>query len=709
MNKKLFRISVILLSGLLLFSPSGCSQPGHLRDGGPPIEPAEVTFDGGELVMTYHDSVIFSGHVGTSGEVFFNDLHTDQNGVISQVVVLESKDLQTPITVTAEVIGSEESFPCEVDRKRSGFNIVRHSSGLSRSLLNRAVYDRKSDWVLSVDIPVRAAVTPTATGERENRFTMEISGPKIVLRFRPRYYQRHRGLYCFEPWTYRVWDQSVAGWCSWFAYFSEIDEEKMRCAADIFSEWLLPFGYRYFQMDDGYQQEPGGLPETWLQPNEKFPGGLDALCRYISSRGLEPGIWTYASFHRKDFVESNRDMFVLDEAGNPAHGMWVGYVMDASNPRTLEEIVRPLYRGLREMGWTYFKVDALRHLRYEGYNSYYQHFEARGMDRVEVFRTFARTIREEIGEDSFMLGCWGIRPELIGIIDGCRIGGDGFGYAGLAQYNSFNNVIWRNDPDHVELTEEEAYRSCMVTSLTGSLLMLTDRPERYETDLVEPARRAAPVLFTRPGQIYDVDPSRSMHLDQVDTEVSGDGQRIFDADRSTGCDLFLLEINLDFENWVLLGRMGGEYERFPFRELGLDPQKEYLVFEFWSKRYLGSFSGSFPPGAIDPRYNCQLFCIREKLDRPQLVATSRHVSCGGLELRHVTWNGSALSGESDVVARDTYTLYISEPDGYIFQDFRCEGAGVAYNQRKGPVRTVRLLSDQSGTITWFARFEKGSG
>ena len=75
MNKELFRISVILLSGLLLFSPSGCSQPGHLRDGGPPIEPAEVTFDGSELVMTYHDSVIFSGHVGTSGEVFFNDLH----------------------------------------------------------------------------------------------------------------------------------------------------------------------------------------------------------------------------------------------------------------------------------------------------------------------------------------------------------------------------------------------------------------------------------------------------------------------------------------------------------------------------------------------------------------------------------------------------------------------------------------------------------
>jgi hypothetical protein len=35
--------------------------------------------------------------------------------------------------------------------------------------------------------------------------------------------------------------------------------------------------------------------------------------------------------------------------------------------------------------------------------------------------------------------------------------------------NSFNNVVWRNDPDHIELSDREAWRSTMVTSLTGSL------------------------------------------------------------------------------------------------------------------------------------------------------------------------------------------------------------------------------------------------
>ena len=81
----------------------------------------------------------------------------------------------------------------------------------------------------------------------------------------------------------------------------------------------------------------------------------------------------------------------------------------------------------------------------------------------------------------------------MGLVDACRIGDDGFAYAGLAQYNSFNNIVWRNDPDHIELNED-AYRSTLVTSLTGSLFMLTDKPAVYRTPAVEPAKRTVPVL-----------------------------------------------------------------------------------------------------------------------------------------------------------------------------------------------------------------------
>jgi len=700
-----------LLAGMLMLT-SACTSPGTLSDSGPPAEPAHLDYRDGELTLTYDGAVIFTGQVSSDASVTVSEVVSGDEAVM-QAIRVQSADLRTPVALTGEIIAGLQAFACEVDRRRTGLDIVRHSSGPSRSTLNRAVYDRLSDWALSIDIPTVVTITPGDSARERNRFIIEAEGTYITLRFRPRWYGRHRGLTDFRPWEYDVWPGSVAGWCSWFAWFRDIDEEKLHRAAEVFSRELLPWGYTYFQVDDGYQQDPGGPPESWLVPNDKFPSGLADLAGTIRSKGLVPGIWTYASFHDPDWVEAHPEMFVRTPAGEPARGMWVGYVMDASVPATRDEIIRPIYRGLKEMGWGYFKVDALRHLRYEGYNSHPGYFSARGLDRVEVFRDYARTVRSEIGEESFMLGCWGIRPELIGIIDGCRIGGDGFSYAGLAQYNSFNNVIWRNDPDHVELTPEEAWRSCMVTSLTGSVLMLTDRPERYESALVEPARRAAPVLFTLPGQVYDVDPSRSMHLDAVDTEVSGDGHRIFDANLTPRCELFLLEITRDFGSWVVLGRMGETTKVIPLAELGLPAGETFHVTEFWSGRYRGAHTVEFAPGPIDPQYGCQLFVFRPDTGRPQLLATSRHVSAGGLELDRLNWQGNVLVGRSELVGGDPCTLTLFEPAGWNLDAVECRGARVIANSRgrgsESRVRWIVLERGESGAADWTVRYRRSGG
>ena len=42
-------------------------------------------------------------------------------------------------------------------------------------------------------------------------------------------------------------------------------------------------------------------------------------------------------------------------------------------------------------------------------------------------------------------------PEVIGLADGCRLGGHGFGPVTLQQYNSWNGVVWHNDPDHCDV------------------------------------------------------------------------------------------------------------------------------------------------------------------------------------------------------------------------------------------------------------------
>jgi alpha-galactosidase len=668
----------------------------------PPDQPSEIHISGKQIDITYNGRRIFYGNINLDKNEFMINQVLDKKGKsLSQVIKFTSLSGK-PLHITGSIIGSKQSFPCSVDRPMvADKDIVRNSVGLSHSLLNRSVYDRKWDWVLSVDYFSNVVIEPNSANSYQNTFQITVSGKEISIRFRPRYYQFHRGLKYYEPWTYEVWKPSVAGWCSWYAYMDNINEENIKKTADVISEKLLPYGYDHLQIDDGYQQPQVGFPNTWLNANNKFPSGLGSLAKYIRSKGLIPGIWNNVSFQDRDSAFAHKELFVLNEKGEPAKGQWIGYSLDGSNPKAINKIIRPVFKGFTAMGWQYFKVDALRHLRYEGYNSNLEYFNKKKIDRVIAYRNVVKAIREEVGKNNFILGCWGIRPELIGLINACRIGDDGYSWEEMAQYNSFNNVVWRNDPDHIQLASKDAYRDCMVASMTGSLIMLTDKPKDYDTGNIEPAIRTVPVLFTRPGQLYDVDPSRSMNLNRVNTEMSGSGSRVFDASRSTPYDLFLEEINEPYENWMMLGRVGEKRKFIRFNELGLDAKKAYLVFEFWSKTLKGTFKEGFAPGTIDTTFNCQLFCIRELQAHPQLLATSRHISCGAQELKNLSWNKNILSGVSNLPADNLYVIYLNEPKNYNFKSFECKGATFIESGKVGSIREIKLQST-SGIVKWKA-------
>ncbi len=697
----------------LAFSTIAVAAVLSATEAAPPNVPSTVRVAGGHVVLTYAGEAIFDGTVASTGPApDFRRLVERSGGRVTQVLKWTAAR-GTQLTLNGAVHGSNEAFAAAAEPPEDALPVVRHAVGPVQNLLNRAVYDRHADWALSVDFPARVVVVPGGEGT-PGVFTVTASGGEIALRFRPRFYQRHRGLAEYRPWTYRPWEQSVAGWTSWYAFFDKVTERDIRRTADVLGDVLGPFGYRYLQIDDGYQRLPIGVPEHWLQANEKFPGGLASLRRYISDRGLEPGIWTNVSFQDPDAAAAHPAWFVPGADGRPARGNWVGFVMDGSRPATISSLITPVYRALRDMGWTYFKLDALRHLRYEGYNSFADYFTRKGLDREQTFRHVVQSVRDTIGRDRYLLACWGIRPELIGLVDGVRVGDDGFGYGSFAQYNSFNNVVWRNDPDHIELRQPDGYRAATLTSLTGSVLMLTDPPEVYQTDRVEAAKRTAPVLFTRPGQIYDVDPSRSSLLGEADATVSGAGPRPFDADQRLVVPLYQLDIARPFGQWTVLGRTEGSDGHLEFTDLGLPERTDYIAFEFWTRTTLGVVRDRLALPPVDQVYQVQVVCLRPQVDHPQVLSTSRHVTCGGPDLQDVRWTGRALSGTSDLVAGDEYAIYLTEPEGFTLQRVSAGGADVVGNTIEapaapapvtggatpGPTRIVRLRAAAGGRATW---------
>lgn len=638
---------------------------------------------------------------------------------MTQHITIEAPEGWT-VRLDGDVTGSDEAFPAETNsRAQDRFKLVRNSVGLSSNLRNNAVYDRRRDWMLEGAGEGNTTIRPEGTPLRRRLFRWSSTGAKIDLTFRPRFYQKHKNLAYFRPWTYDVWKGSVTGWCSWWAYFSDVHEKDVERVSRIFADKLRDFGYKYIQIDDGYQSSGGGLPRDWLHTNGRFPSGLAALAKTISDEGLEPALWLNVHFGDQAFVEAHPNWFIQGENGKPYKGPWVDYGLDGSNSAALDAVVRPTYRALHEMGWKYVKVDALRHLLYDDSYPNRKYFADEGTSAENAFRDYLAAIRHEVGDQTYMLACWGVLPETVGIANGCRLGGDGFGPSTLQQYTSWNNVVWRNDPDHCDVKPldgqtgkysegEERIRPVLV-SMAGAQLLLSDKPEVYEDEAnLEGVKRASPILFTVPGQLYDYDPAKTDHLKEgLRNDRGGANSGPIDADqRGDVCPWWMLDINEPFESWTVLTRMNWEAQPMgeatvKFHDLGLE-RATYSVFEFWSKRYVGDFTESFPAKSLAPK-DLATYAIRKTLARPQILSTSRHISQGGVDLRAVSWAGRTLAGSSEVVRKDPYTIYVRLPAGYTVRAASFGGEPAEVRQ-EGRLAEVKLVPAKTGTVEWKIRF-----
>ena len=105
------------------------------------------------------------------------------------------------------------------------------------------------------------------------------------------------------------------------------------------------------------------------------------------------------------------------------------YILNTRNKEAIDGMVRPIYRELKKQGWGYVKIDGAGDLL----NCYKdplcaEHFKKIGSTPEESLRDWDRVAREELGKDVYILNCWGVHTGVcvVGLADGCRLGGDGF-------------------------------------------------------------------------------------------------------------------------------------------------------------------------------------------------------------------------------------------------------------------------------------------
>ena len=388
--------------------------------GAPPSQAAQVAYDAarGTLRLTYAGATLFDGRV-TAGAKLDQQV-TEAKGALTQTLTLTGGGLKLTGTVRA----GEQSLAAETrGAAQERFPLVRTSSGASHNRRNNAVYDRARDWSLAGGDGT--VITPSA----DHRFSLAASGDTLTLTFCPRLYSRHRNLPYYRPWTYRVRQDSITGWCSWWAYMRGFQQKDLESLLAVWRDKrLADYGYRFIQIDDCFQGGDdagrpgtpktngyaGGRPETWLQwRRDAFPGGLSGYAQACRQAGFEPGVWIGCGMGDLQTVEQHPNWFVHGPDGQPFAGDWVGFAVDTTIPEAADTLVRPIYRGLKQAGYSYVKIDTLRHRLYDNLHHNPGYCAERGLSAAEIFRSYLRVAREELGPDTFMLACWGVLPEAI--------------------------------------------------------------------------------------------------------------------------------------------------------------------------------------------------------------------------------------------------------------------------------------------------------
>ena len=143
------------------------------------------------------------------------------------------------------------------------------------------------------------------------------------------------------------------------------------------------------------------------------------------------------------------------------------------------------------------------------------------------------------------------------------------------------------------------------------------------------------------------------------------------------------------------------------KDLRLDPARSYLVYEFWSKRFLGEFRGKFQSRTI-PNVDCDVYCVVEKKNRPVLLSTSRHVRQMAFDVRSVVWDDAEmqLHGVCRAVSGDPYQLRIFVPDGYCFDSLDLANDIEATADVSGNLLTVEYTTSADDDVSWNVNFHR---
>lgn len=616
-----------------------------------------------------------------------------------------------------EINFGQKAFACRT-RLDGESTVVQMASGPADSLLNDSLFDADRDMLLRlsgerVAISTREAASGGAVGFQAS-LSATISKPNasaIIIELLPDYY-RSRYVPNYQLIDRKRCPKAPTGWMAWNIYFDAATEDDNLAEARAGAKFLKPYGLEFWSIESWQENSPH-LPVsdfhnlTMRSSSEKFPHGMKWLADQIRSLGLRPGIWTVSfGTGSEQFYKEHRDWFLHNADGRPMAN-WNGrYVLDPSQA-AVRKFTEETHRTMSaDWGYEFFKTDGMSG-RDPGYSAhFFERPEVRAAFREpceKPFDEWMAALRRGIGADRVLLACQGhyTGPE-VAYSDAARTGGDIVHFPNPPDWSCYlrqatatqsqlfvNNLVWYNDPDTLMVgpfaSIDVARLATTVVALPGQLTFFGDKLTQLAPERMRLLQQTLPVCDVRPLDLAPLD----------------DLKPVWD-----------LKIRRPFGQWDVVSLFNWSDQpatmRFSFSQLGLDGAKDYLLYDFWNRKFLGSRQGDFE-ARLEPHSNL-LLAIHARQDRPQFLSTDRHVSQGGVELLDVAWNQdrAELVCRFAMVEGERLTAYFHVPSSYVFDKADAGGADIE-NAAVDPalVLSVSLRRATSGQANLRLRFRDG--
>jgi hypothetical protein len=476
----------------------------------------------------------------------------------------------------------------------------------------------------------------------------------------------------------------LTGYCTWYSnpHGGPGDEKSIVELAEVAVRELKPFGFSFVQIDDKWQdgKERNGPARRFyrVKPDGPYPHGIKSVSDQLKRLGLTTGLWflPFASDWKDPEFADRQHWFMKRADGTFYETPWGNTSLDLTHPE-VQSYLAGLVKTIHAWGVDYFKMDGLwtgsateQIYVNDGYRDDHIGNNAPFHDpkktNIEVMRDGLRMLRRAAGPDVFFSGC-NLSQNMrslagsIGLVDSMRIGPDnGQGWRDYREEIASNGSgsiitgpvrgtrlyfmhgrLWWNDPDpsyvRARIPLKHAQLISSWVALSGQFNLNSDWIPGLPPERLDLMKRTMPPhgATARPVDYFDtIMPGIWVVTDSRDS-VRRDVLGLFNwesSDRSVGCRA---------------------------AKAGLETEKIYHAFDFWSNAPATCFHGEFKFEV--PAQSCRAIAVRPAEDHPVLVSTSRHITQGIVDVTREKWDSSKLllSGRSRVVGSDSYELRIA--------------------------------------------------